>query len=121
MHKLVGLFLLLHPQIKTPLTLYFFPSQLESQKNRAQSSSPMMWGSRALRMNGLLPAMGGGRGPGGLIVVSRRKPLKSPWKKYCIFSPPSSNHKKPSSTVVAHDVEIACVVHERASSGHGRR
>ena len=57
----------------------------------------------ATTANGHIPAIGGGRGPGGLIVVLQRKPLKSPWQKYCIFSPPSSNHNKPRAAVITHD------------------
>ena len=81
----------------------FFSLPARITTNKTQPSSPMMCGTRALCRNGRPTAIGGGRGPDGLIVVSRRKPLKSPWQKYCIFFPPSSNHNKPRAAVVTHD------------------
>ena len=81
----------------------------------------MIQGMRALPRNGRPPAIGGGGGPGGLIVVSQQKPLESPWQKYCIFSPPSSNHNKPRAAVVTRDGGNARVAPERAYSSHGWR
>ena len=99
----------------------FFPLPARITTNKMQPSSPMIWVTRALCRNGRPTAIGGGRGRDGLIVVSRRKPLKSPWQKYCIFSPPSSNHNKPRAAVVTRDGGNARVAPERAYSSHGWR
>ena len=107
---------------KLPRRKYcMFSPPSSNTTNREQPSSPVMGGMRTLRQNGHIPAISGGRGPGGLIVVSQRKPLKSLWQKYCIFSPPSSNHNKPRADVVTHDGGNAHVAPEWAYSRHGRR
>ena len=98
-----------------------FPLPAQNTTNRAQQSSPIMGGTRVLPRNGRPPAIGGGGGPGGLIVVSQRKPLKSPWQKYCIFSPTCSNHNKPREAFVIHDGGNSRVAPEWAYSSHWRR
>ena len=98
-----------------------FPLPARITTNREQPSSHMMGGTRVLRRNGHIPAIGGGRGPGSLIVVFQQKPLKSPRQKYCIFPPPSSNHNKPRTAVVTHDGGNAYIVPERAYSSHWRQ
>jgi hypothetical protein len=53
--------------------------------------------------------------------VAAKSPTKLPRRKYCMFSPPSSNHNKPRTAVVTHDGGNARVASERAYSSHWRR